>query len=136
MGLVYTEITLKNADDIAVADRGYIKDSEIRKTTVKAMVDTGAWTLAINEAVRKQLGLKITGKDPGSLADGSCTEYDMAGPVEILWKNRRTICEALVLPNARDILLGAIPIQALDLMVHPQKEEVVGAHGDTPMHKI
>ena len=136
MGLVYTEITLKNADDIAVADRGFIKDSEIRKITVKAMVDTGAWTLAINDAVRQQLGLRILGKEPGSLADGTVGSYDMAGPVEIHWKNRRTTCEALVLPNAKDILLGAIPMEALDLIVHPQKEEVTGAHGDTPMHKV
>ena len=131
-----TAITLKNADDIAVADRGYIKDSEIRKTTVKAMVDTGAWTLAINEAVRQQLGLDIVGREPGNLADGTSAKYDMAGPVEVHWKNRRTTCEAIVLPNAKDILLGAIPMEALDLIVHPQKEEVTGAHGDTPMHKV
>ena len=51
MGLVHTEITLKNAWDIHKAKEGAIQDHEIRQTTVNALVDTGAWTLVINEAV-------------------------------------------------------------------------------------
>jgi len=35
-----------------------------------------------------------------------------------------------------NILLGAIPLEAMDLIVHPRLEEVVGAHGDVEMHKI
>ena len=50
--------------------------------------------------------------------------------------NRRTTCEALVLPDAEDILLGAIPPEALDLTINPQKEEVVGAHGDQILHRV
>ena len=121
MGKIYTEITLKNAGDVIDARRGYIKEIEIRKTTITAMVDTGAWTLVINESIRQQLGLDIVGKEPGSLADGTIDSCDIAGPVEIQWKNRRTTCDALVLPNAKDILLGAIPMEALDLIIHPQK---------------
>ena len=136
MGLVYTEITLKNAGDIIVAQRGYTKETEVRQITLTAMVDTGAWTLVINEAVRQQLGLDIIGRKPGSLADGTSAEYDMAGPVEVHWRDRSTTCEALVLPNAKDILLGAIPMEGLDLIVHPQKEEVIGAHGENPMYNI
>ena len=136
MGLVYTDITLRNALDVGNVSEGYIKESDVRQATLTAMVDTGAWTLAINEAVRQQLGLRIIGKEPGRLADGSRGEYDMAGPVEILWKNRRATCDALVLPYADDILLGAIPLEIMDLIVHPHKQELIGAHGDTPMHKV
>ena len=52
MGLVHAEITLKNAVDVANARTGIVKDQDIRQTTVEALVDTGAWTLVINEAVR------------------------------------------------------------------------------------
>jgi hypothetical protein len=31
----------------------------------------------------------------------------MAGPLEIWWKNRRFTCDAIVVPDASDILLGA-----------------------------
>jgi hypothetical protein len=48
----------------------------------------------------------------------------------VYWKNRDTICQALVLPDADEILLGAFPMEGMDLIVHPRLEQVVGAHGD------
>ena len=135
MSLVQTEITLKNANDLMAVQRGYIKETEVRQIIVPALVDTGAWTLVINEATREQLGLAILGTDSGTLADGTKEEYNMAGPLEIWWKNRRTTCDALVLPNAKSVLLGAIPLEAMDLTVNPRRE-VVGVHGDQIMHCI
>jgi hypothetical protein len=41
----------------------------------------------------------------------------------------------ITLKNADDILLGGIPMEAMDLTVNPRKEEVVGAHGDDEIHK-
>jgi clan AA aspartic protease len=135
MSLVKTEITLKNSIDVGKSRQGLIKETEIRQLTVNAYVDTGAWTLVINEETRKKLGLDIVGSDSGTLADGKKTKYDVAGPLEVIWKDRRTTCEALVLPNAKNILLGAIPLEALDLTVNPRRE-VVGAHGDQILHYI
>jgi clan AA aspartic protease len=136
MGEVRTEITLVNIEDTVKARNGLIPETEIGRLTVSSVVDTGAWTLVINEETREKLGIRITGTDPGTLADGAKGSYPVAGPLEVIWKDRRTICEALVLPNAEEILLGAIPLEALDLMVHPRTEEVVGAHGDQPLHAI
>ena len=135
MSLVQTEITLRNAGDIIRAKDGNIKETEVRQITVQALVDTGAWTLVINEATREKLGLDVVGTDHGTLADGTKAEYDLAGPLEVMWKNRRTTCEALVLPDAEDILLGAIPIEAMDLTINPRRE-LVGVHGDQIMHSI
>jgi len=136
MSTVYTEITLKNADDEAIVETGLVKNHKIRQTTVKALVDTGAWTLVINEATRQLLGLRKFETKTGTLSDGTITEYSLAGPVKVIWKNRKTNCDAIGLPEADDILLGAIPLEAMDLIVHPRKEEVVGAHGDEELHKI
>ena len=135
MSLVQTEITLRNANDIMAVRRGYIQETEVREITVQALVDTGSWTLVINEATREKLGLDIVGTDSGTLADGTKAEYNMAGPLEVMWKNRRVTCEALVLPDAEDILLGAIPLEAMDLTVNPRRE-LVGAHGDQILHSI
>jgi clan AA aspartic protease len=135
MSLVQTEITLKNALDVGKKREGLIKETEIRQLTVNALVDTGAWTLVINEETREKLGLNIVGSDSGTLADGTKAEYNVAGPLEVIWKNRRTTCEALVLPDAEDILLGAIPLEAMDLTVNPRRE-LVGVHGDQILHSI
>jgi len=136
MSIIHTEITLKNAVDVSNVSTGIIQDHQIRQTTVQALVDTGAWTLVINEDIRDKLGLQIIGTDSGTFADGTKESFNVAGPLEVIWKNRRTICVALVLPSADEVLLGAIPLEALDLTINPRKEEITGAHGDQPLHSL
>jgi clan AA aspartic protease len=136
MSLIYAEITLKNAVDAANARTGIVGESEIRQTAVRALVDTGAWTLVINEAIREKLGLEIVGTEPGTLADGTQAVYKLAGPLEVRWKDRRANCDALVLPNADEVLLGAIPLEAMDLTVNPRREEIAGVHGDQVIHAV
>ena len=135
MSVVSTEITLKNGTDVGDAKRGLIKADEVRQMTVKAVVDTGAWTMVINEETRDKLGLLDDGYGEANLADGKDEVYPMAGPLEIWWKNRHHICSALVLPDAKDILLGAIPLEGMDLTINP-KRELVGVHGDRELHRI
>ena len=130
MGIVYTEITLKNSGDVMRAEDGDRKEEDIRQLTVRALVDTGAWTLVISEDISDKLGLRVRGAYRGRLANGVKAESKIAGPVEIWWKDRSANCDVLVLPGARNVLLGAIPMEAMDLIVNPKGEEVVGAHGD------
>jgi clan AA aspartic protease len=133
---VHTEITLKNRHDMMRAADGTIQKTEVRQETVQAVVDTGAWTLVINEETRRKLGLEVLGTDTVNLADGAASPCAVAGPVEIIWKNRRTICDALVLAHADEVLLGAIPLEGLDLMVDPRAGAVVGRHGDQVIHRL
>jgi len=129
MSIVYNEITLRNAADMTLARQGRIKEHEIRQITIQALVDTGAWTMVINEETRIKLGLEITQTRSGSHADGLKNSYNLAGPLEVVWKDRFTTCDAIVLPDADEILLGAIPLEGMDLTINP-KRELVGAHGD------
>ena len=134
MGLVHTKITLKNAEDMMSVKMGLIPEQKIRKVTVNALVDSGAWTMVINESTRKKLGVGTDRVAPGVLADGTKSKYKLSGPLEITWKDRTYIGEALIVPNADENLLGAIPLEALDLTINPRTEQVVGAHGDQVMH--
>ena len=135
MSVVYTELTLVNDVDTCNVELGYIKENEIRQMTVQAIVDTGAWTIVINNETREKLGLHDKGCGEAILADGQKEEYPMSGPMEIRWKNRRFTCDALVLPDAPDILLGAYPLEGMDLTINPQRE-LVGVHGDIVMHRV
>ena len=136
MSTVRTQITLKNAVDAGLARRGQITDAQVRTLTVNALADTGAWTLVIDENTCQQLGLQLEGPEPGVLADGSTVVYQITDGVEVHWQNRKTVCPALVVPGADEILFGALPMEGMDLIVHPRKEEVVGAHGDTALYKL
>ena len=136
MGIIRTAITLKNAIDVHNAQEGFIKEHEIRQTSINALVDTGAWTMVINEEMQKELGLRVTRTDTGTLADGTQSMYNIVGPLVVAWKDRSAICEALVLPDAEEALLGAIPLEAMDLTINPRKEEIVGAHGEQIVHSV
>jgi predicted aspartyl protease len=92
------------------------------------MPDTGTWTLIINEETRQKLGLAIMGMVDSSLADGSTTQYGLTELVEIRWKNRRTSQEAVVLPDANDILLGALVLEGMGLYVDPVNQRLAGVH--------
>jgi hypothetical protein len=136
MSIFREEITLINAGDISAARNGYIPETKIRRQTIKAMPDTGSWTLVINEATRQELGLAIKGSIRATLADGSTSTYNQTEALDIQWKDRSTTQQALLVPDADDILLGALPLEALDLMVDPVNERLVGVHGDQPLYKL
>jgi clan AA aspartic protease len=136
MGTVREEITLKNANDVGNVRRGYIKESDVRQTTIRVVADTGADTLVINESVRKTLGLEIVGPADAWLADGENRGCSYTEPVEVHWKDRFMICQPWVLPNAPEVLLGAIPLEDMDLIVDPVDQCVVGKHGDKQVRYI
>jgi len=136
MSTVRTKITIKNAGDVMDAERGYITEEQIRTLSVEALADTGAWTLIIDEDTCQKLGLELRGPEPGILADGSTVVYQITDGVEVHWKDRQTVCPALVVPGANEILFGALPMEGMDLIVHPRKEEIIGAHGDTILRLI
>ncbi|MDR2418410.1 MAG: hypothetical protein LBD79_05100 [Treponema sp.] len=56
--------------------------------------------------------------------------------MKIQWKDRSIILPAVVVPNTKEILLGALPLEAMDVMVDPVHEQLVGVHGDQPLHVI
>jgi hypothetical protein len=129
MGIVRAEITLKNAIDVGNVRRGFIKEPEVRQTTIQAVVDTGAMTLVINEQLRLQLGLGIVGAKEATLANNVKETVKIAETVEVHWKNRLMTCQPWVVGSGR-ILLGLIPLENMDLIVDPNRQELVGAHGD------
>ncbi|MCL1813518.1 MAG: hypothetical protein FWG29_08365 [Treponema sp.] len=130
MGTVYTEITLLNAGDQIKITEGLLKVQDVRSVTIKAMADTGAMYMVINEEIRQKLGLGIWGEKSALLANGQRVKCKETEPVVVRWKNRQTTCSALVISDAKVILFGAIPMEGMDLMVNPVTQEVVGAHGD------
>nr|VFK52211.1 MAG: hypothetical protein BECKTC1821D_GA0114238_11573 [Candidatus Kentron sp. TC]VFK60163.1 MAG: hypothetical protein BECKTC1821F_GA0114240_10424 [Candidatus Kentron sp. TC] len=56
MGLIYADVELFNVDDKALARRGYLPEAEVRRLGARALVDSGAYMLSINEETKTQLG--------------------------------------------------------------------------------
>ncbi len=125
MGMTYAEIELINGDDLALARRHIVGEDEIRSMRVKMLVDTGSEYMCINETLQEQLGLSTLETKKFQLANGSVDEYDVAGPIELRFQNRRFITEAVVLPGDTEMLLGAISMEGMDVLVHPSRHELI-----------
>ncbi|MBC7555212.1 MAG: clan AA aspartic protease [Taibaiella sp.] len=125
MGLIYADIELTNSDDLALARRHVIGEEEVRRMPLNILVDTGALLLAINESIQEQMQFTVLERKKAQLADGRILECDVVGPIEVRFKNRRSITSAMVLPGDCEPLLGAIPLEDMDVLIHPQRQELI-----------
>jgi hypothetical protein len=72
--------------------------------------------------VRLQLNLQVLEHREVTLADGSRRSCPYVGPVQLRFKNRAGYVGALVL--GEQVLLGAIPMEDMDLEVRPGTRSV------------
>jgi clan AA aspartic protease len=125
MGLVHADIELINGEDLTLARRHIIGEEEIRRMPLNILVDTGSYMLCINETIQEQLGLHVIEKRKAQLANGTVEEYEVVGPIEVKFKNRRCMVDAMVLKGDNEPLLGAIPLEDMDVLIHPQRQELL-----------
>lgn len=108
MGVIYANIKLSNP-----------VNRELSSIEVKSLVDTGALHLCFPEHLKNQLDLKELEKREVTIADGSKKMCSYVGPIKIEFKNRSCFTGALVLGETA--LLGAIPMEDMDLVINPAK---------------
>jgi clan AA aspartic protease len=131
MPVIYAAIELINGEDLVLAKRNYIGEEEVKRMKVNMLVDTGSVYMCINESIQEQLQLPVIENRKGQLANGSIVEYDVVSPVEVKFKNRRCTTSAMVLPGDNEPLLGAIPMEDMDVVIIPQRQEM-DVHPDHP----
>jgi clan AA aspartic protease len=130
MGEVVERIMLVNTGDATNVRRGIIKETDVRQTKLRALVDTGATNIVISERTRQKLGLAITETGEVRLGNGKRESCVYTEWVTVRWKDRQAVCEAVVLPHAKETLLGVIPLEQMDLKVNLTEQKLEGAHGD------
>ena len=118
MGLVNAKILLRNP-----------RVRNLKPLEVDALVDSGAVHLCIPEHIQIQLKLEEIDKKEVILADGERKIVPYVGPIEINFKNRIGFAGALVMGD--QILLGAIPMEDMDLVVIPKKR-ILDVNPDSP----
>jgi len=125
MGVIYAEMELVNGEDLILARRNFIGEDEIKSMYANMLVDTDSVYMCINENIQEQLKLQVLEQRKGQLANGHIVEYDVVGPVEVRFKNRRCSVNAMVLPGDNEPLLGAIPLEDMDVLIHPYRQELI-----------
>ncbi len=111
MGLIYSNIKLSNP-----------RFPDLSEIEVKSLVDTGAITLCIPEHIAIQLNLEELEKREVTIADGAKRLVSYVGPIKINFQNRSCYTGALVLGDS--VLLGAIPMEDMDLVINPARQQV------------
>ncbi|MBK8624556.1 MAG: hypothetical protein IPN86_02935 [Saprospiraceae bacterium] len=125
MRLVHAEIEIINGGDLEMVRRNLMDKDEVRRMSVTMLVDSGAYNLCINEVIQEQMEFPIVEKRKAQMANGSIEEFDVVGNVEVRFKNRATTCRAMVLPGDSEPLFGAIPMEDMDLIIHPLRQELL-----------
>jgi len=111
MGLVATTLVLENP-----------KQPDVGPIEVEALADSGAVHLCIPEHIKIQLKLQEIDRKEVILADGGRKVVPYVGPIQIRFKNRIGFAGALVMGD--QVLLGAIPMEDMDLVILPKKKTV------------
>ena len=95
---------------------------ELEEIDADALVDTGALHLCIPEHVAMQLQLRTVETREVIFADGKPHQVPYVSPVRIELLGRHSVCGALVL--GKEVLLGTIPMEDMDLIVEPARLKV------------
>ena len=111
MGYVQATIELSNP-----------RQPELRPVEVSALADTGALMLCIPEHLVLQLQLEQESFREVTVADGRVMRVPYVGPVRVAYQGRSCFVGALVLGDA--VLLGAVPMEDMDLIVHPARQRL------------
>ena len=111
MGQVFAEIELSNP-----------RRSDLTQVRVQALADTGALMLCIPEHVALQLQLETESTREVSVADGRKMTVPYVGPIRVSFGKRFCFVGALVLGD--EVLLGAVPMEDMDLVISPSRREI------------
>lgn len=125
MGYIRARIEIANA-----------KDPANKALAVRSLVDTGALLLCVPERVARRLDLEELERREIRTADGKLQEVPYVGPVLIKFENRRCLAGALVMGD--EVLLGAVPMEDMDVLVSPKTRTLVvnPAHPNGPIIRM
>ncbi|MCR4290601.1 MAG: clan AA aspartic protease [Candidatus Scalindua sp.] len=94
--------------------------TDFEPVEVNALVDTGALMLCIPKHVALQLNLKTESKR--EVADGRCLNVPYVGHIRVSFEKRFCYVGALVFGD--EVLLGAVPMEDMDLVINPSRREL------------
>lgn len=117
MGRFAVDVTLINNRDRILAQAGAIAEDEVRQTTLKGVVDSGAARLVLPETIADQLGLEEAPDATVRYADQRTASRRTAQEVRLRLLDREGVFSAILEPERTTALIGAIVLEELDLLV-------------------
>ena len=126
MGRIAVPAKIENYSDLDQVERGALEADQARLIEVSdALIDTGATMLSLPLPLIEQLGLKRrrTRKIRSALGVAEMGVYDA---VRLTIQGRDCVVEVGELAASCPILIGQIPLEALDWVVDPIGQRLIG----------
>ena len=125
MGLVYADVEIINGGDLEMVRRLHMDPEDVKRIHTSILVDTGSYMLCINEAIQEQLQLPVVDTKKAQTADNRIIDCPVVDQIQLRFKNRQWSGRAMVLPGDCEPLLGAIPLEEMDVLIHPLRNELI-----------
>ncbi len=124
MGRFTVELEVANYEDVVRARWGELPLEQVRRTLITGLVDTGATDLVLPESVAQALGLRVLEEVTVRYADNRQAVRPEVGDVELKLLGRRKVFTAIAEPDRSEALVGAIVLEALDLVVNCKDQKL------------
>lgn len=111
MGDVHATIELSNP-----------REPELQPIAAQALADSGALMLCIPDHLALQLKLQQESEREVTVADGRSMRLPYVGPVKVSFQDRICFVGALALGDT--VLLGAVPMEDMDLTINPSHQRL------------
>ena len=136
VGRFSVDVEVANDGDLALMYRGLLPPDQVRRETIQGVVDSGAAMLVLPQAVVKRLGLRLGNTVQVRHADGRRAQRREAKGVFLKLPGRDDTFTAIIEPRRQNALIGAIVLEALDLLVDCKTQRVVPRDPAGPFYEI
>jgi predicted aspartyl protease len=124
MGRVTAEIELTNYQDAILAENGVLAPEKVRRGKISGIVDTGAARLVLPKTIADELGFVVDGETSVRYADQRTAKRTIVRDIRLELCHRHGVFNAIVEPDRKDALIGAIVMEDLDLIVDCTRNEI------------
>jgi predicted aspartyl protease len=124
MGRFAVEFKVANNQDVQLAQAGVLGAGKVRQALIRGVVDSGAAQLVLPRKVAVHLGLRKLGTATVRYADQRSAQRVLVEEVRVELMGRHATFQALVEPKRETALIGAIVLEALDLVVDSRQHKL------------
>jgi clan AA aspartic protease len=126
MGNVEVEATIENLSDLFDVEKGRLQPEAVRKFEITdALVDTGAIGLLMPRSFIDRLGLTPVKRKKARTSAGTI-DVQVWGSVRLIIHGRDCPMDVTELPDECPVLIGQLPLEALDFVVDPVNQRLIG----------
>jgi predicted aspartyl protease len=136
MGRIAVEVELVNFQDKVLAEAGALAPEKVRRIRVEGIIDTGAAHLVIPKTAADALGVPVIGEAGVRYADNRRDTKKIVNAVELHLQDRSGLFRAIVEPDRKDALIGAIVLEDMDFVVDCRQQKLTPRDPDRIQSEI